>query len=158
MMIRGEKDNHFRILTKKEAETTLAGPPCFSYQTTAFRDSSQSTKVRHISNPSNVGAHSGSSLNMEQKVSGNLSNPPELSLCAFTMYAHPLSSDISSAYCKIGVDPEHRWFQLLCLYDFSKPDWELHPLVCEQMGLPFGSSQSGNFLELILEKQLKAQR
>ena len=43
MMVRGERDNHFRILTEKEAETILAGPHCFSYQTTAFKDSSQST-------------------------------------------------------------------------------------------------------------------
>ena len=80
MMVRGEKDNHFKILSKQEAETILAGPHCFSYQTTAFKDSSQSTKVRHISNPSNIGAQSGSSLNMEQKVSGNLANPPEWAL------------------------------------------------------------------------------
>ena len=69
MMKRGESDGHFKILSKQETKTVLAGPHCFSYQTTAFKESSQSTKVRHVSNLSNIGTQSGSSLNMEQKVS-----------------------------------------------------------------------------------------
>ena len=118
MMSRGQRDNHFRILSAEEAKTVLSQPHCFSFQTTAFKDSSKSTCVHHVSNPSNVGSRSGSSLNMEKKVAGNLSNPPEWPLAAFTMYLHPLSADISSAYRNILVHPDHRKFQLLCLYDF----------------------------------------
>ena len=55
MMVRGEKDNHFRILSEEEAKVVLSEPHCFSFQTTTFKDSSKSTKICHISNPSNVG-------------------------------------------------------------------------------------------------------
>ena len=77
MMCRGQTDEHFRILDASETERVLAQPHCFSFQTTAFKEASKSTKIRHVSNPSNVGVRSGKSLNMCQKLPGNLSNPPD---------------------------------------------------------------------------------
>ena len=155
MMTHGQTDHHFRILDASETKKVLSQPHCFSFQTTAFKEASKSTRICHVSNPSKVGVKSGTSLNMCQKVPGNLSNPPDWTLAAFTLYSHPLSADIQSAYRKILVHPEHRRYQLLCFYDFSKTDWENNPLVCEQVGLPFGCVQSGTYLELILEKVSK---
>ena len=156
MMSQGQTDEHFRILDANETEKVLVQPHCFSFQTTGFKEASKSTKIRHVSNTSNVGVRSGKSLNMCQKLPGNLSNPPDWPLAAFTLYSHPLSADIKSTYHKISVQPDHRRYQLLVLYDFTlKSDWENHPLVCEQVGLPFGCVQSGTYLELILTKVAK---
>ena len=93
---------------------------------------------------------------MCQKMPGNLSNPPDWPLAAFTLYSHPLSADIKSAYRKVKVSPEHRNFQLLVLFNFEKDDWENYPILCQQLGLPFGCIQSGTFLELILIMVAKA--
>ena len=143
-------------INKTKTQNVLSLPHCFSFQTTSFKEASKTTKVRHVSNPSNVGSKSGKSLNMCQKMPGNLSNPPDWPLAAFMLYSHPLSADIKSAYRKVSVNPEHRNYQLLVLYDFEKPDWENHPIVCEQVGLPFGCVQSGTYLELILIMVAKA--
>ena len=146
-MSRGQSDEHFRILSATETQKVLAQPHYFSFQTTSFKEASKTTKICHVSNLSNVGARSGKSLNMCQKMLGNLSNPPDWPLAAFTLYSHPLSADLKSAYRKVSVNCDHRKYQLLVLYDFTKPDWENHPIVCEQVGLPFGCVQSGTYLE-----------
>ena len=52
MMSRGQTDKHFRILSATETEKVLAQSHCFSFQTTAFKEASKSTKIRHVSNPS----------------------------------------------------------------------------------------------------------
>ena len=69
----------------------------------------------------------------------------------FILYPYAYSSDISSAYRRIKVDPSQVAYQLLVLFDFKKPDWHLHPIIVQQLGLPFGSTQAGCWLELAME-------
>ena len=99
-------------------------------------------KIRHISNPSAIGKDSGRSLNIVQKAPGNLMNNSLWPLQAFVLYPFPYSSDISSAYRRLKVDPSQVAFQLLVLFDFQKQDWDQHPVVTEQLGLPFGGPAS----------------
>ena len=45
---------------------------------------------------------------------------------------------------------------MIILFNFDEEDWQNHPLVCIQEGLPFGSTQSGAYLELGMKEVAKA--
>ena len=103
MIERGIKDNHFKFVSASKAKQVMAKPQNFLHQTEAWKEASHSTKIRHVSNSSNINKILGSSLNISQKCPGILANASEWSLSAFTMYTAGYSSDISSAYKKIQV-------------------------------------------------------
>ena len=117
----------------------------FLHQTTARKEIYKTTKLRHILNPSNPGKQSTNCLNTIQEPLPNKANKQSLCLSASTSYNKPYSSNVKSAYCKIGVHTDHQVFQLLILFDFAQENWEDHPLICLQEGLPFGSCQAGTF-------------
>lgn len=118
MVSRGDTDDHFRRLGEEEGMEVLLLPHSFSYQTTAFKEASMTTKVCHISNPSNVGTKSGTSLNLCQKATGNILNPPDRPLLAFCLYSHPLLADIKCPYWKVKVSQKHRKYQVLVFFLF----------------------------------------
>ena len=70
----------------------------------------------------------------------------------FTLFRFPYSSDMSSAFRRLKVEPEHQRYQLVVFFDFTKENWELYPIVTLQIGLIFGAVQSGTFLELGMEQ------
>ena len=46
------------------------------------------------------------------------------------------------------MDPSQQKFQLITFFHFSRSDWEEHPIVTLQLGLPFGAVQIGTYLKL----------
>ena len=97
LVARGVREGHFRLLDKGEAEQVLNKPHYLCSQSVCYKENSNHTKIRHISNPSAIGKHSGQSLNLVQKVPGNLMNNALWPLQLFILYPYPYSSDISSA-------------------------------------------------------------
>ena len=79
-------------------------------------------------------------------------NSSDRPLQLFTLYPFPYSSNIESAYQKVKIHPSQCRYQLLVLFDFKQKDWWAHPIVVEQCGMPFGSTQAGVYLELVLEE------
>ena len=135
---------------QEETDQVLQGPHNFVSQTVAYKEASHSTKILHVSNPSCLNRELGSSLNIDQKNPGNIGNNADWPLNAFLMYSAAYSADVKSAYRKLQVSEDDRNFQLLILFDFSKDNWMEHPVVVQQVNLPFGVKQAGVFLELVL--------
>ena len=128
MMSRGEKEGHFKFLNEQETKDVLSQPHYFCSSTVSWKDTAK-RKVRHVSNPSSVSKSSSRSLNMLQKVPSNITNNPLWPLQNFTLFRYPYSSDISSAFRRLKVEPAHQRYQLVIFFYFSQKDWELHPIV-----------------------------
>merc|ERR1711895_274265 len=92
MMQRGEREGHFKFLSKEETGAVLSRPHYFCSSTVSWKDSGK-RKVRHVSNPSAINKLAGRSLNMLQKVPANTANNPLwpiqnffLQICIFSRY------------------------------------------------------------------------
>ena len=150
--LRGVEEGAFQYLSEKEAREVLAKPHSFVYQQLAFNPKSKSTPIRHITNPSNFNKKAFSSLNMSQAMPPNLHNKLIWALSAFTIWGVPYSADISHAYRCFLVKPEHQVFQLMIGFDFSKGNWQDHPIVIKLKTLLYGAAQSGAILENSIRK------
>ena len=139
LLRRGVEDDHFKILTSDEAKDVLRVHHSFSFQTTAFKESSLTTNLGHVSNPSNISSISQMSLNLAREHPPNLSNLIPWALSVFTLFHVPYSSDIKSAYRWVKVDPSCQPYQLLLLYDFDQLNWaDFHKIIL-QKGLLYGA-------------------
>ena len=106
MVKRGKDEQHFRFLTKQEAERVLKQPHNFVSQTARWREASLTTKICHVSNPCCLNKQVGSSLNIVQRDPGNISNNFDWPMFAFMLYSIPYAADVKSAFRKLQVKEE----------------------------------------------------
>ena len=112
MMDRGREEGHFYFCNQREAEVILGAPHYFCASTVSWKDT-EKRKIRHVSNPSSISKECSRSLNMLQRIPSNVGNNPLWPLQNFVLFYYGYSSDISSAFRRIKVTPEHQRFQLV---------------------------------------------
>ena len=89
---------------------------------------------------------------MSQAMPPNLHNKLIWALSAFTILGVPYSADIHHAYRCFLVKPEHQVFQLMIGFDFSRGNWQGHPIVVKLKTLLYGAAHPGAILENIIRK------
>ena len=94
----------------------------------------------------------------ETSLNANMNNLPCRSpdqgnvLLSFILYSNPVSLDVSAAFHCIKILESQRQFQNIVTFDFSKNNWQEHPLVIFNKSLSFGVKQSPPICEGVMRK------
>ena len=132
----------YRQLNNQEVEDLLKGGHHYLKHSYTVNNKSASTKIREIVDPASLDDNANTSINalLEDLPLEYTAIPVVLQ--AFRLYKHAASLDIKAMFHTIDVHPDDRPFQLLASFDFSKTDWENHPLDLMVEALPFGNKNS----------------
>ena len=144
------KKGAYQILNKIQTTQLMTKPHNFIPAFLVENLNSQSTPVRQVLHASKFYPQQETSLNVNMH---NLpcGSPDQGNILLYSiLYPKPVSLNVSAAFHWIKFLESQRQFQNLITFDFSRKDWENHPLLIFNKSPSFGVKQSPPICEEVI--------